>query len=80
MGGARIRVYSDAGSLKPATVGRLHKAELERLQKIVMSLSPQGAGLMHFFHVDGKHWKVDASGMLAEDGFDQRVRNILTNS
>ena len=51
----------------------------ERLAQIVKYLKPESVGVIDVWH-DGHTWKIQASKSLEDDGFVQRVRNVLVNS
>ncbi|HEY3319734.1 MAG TPA: hypothetical protein VGP72_04585 [Planctomycetota bacterium] len=78
-GGVRVRVWQSGGKTVAGTLGRTTGIPPERLESIVLELKPDGSGTVDFHKHDGA-WSIRVTGSLSENGFQQRLRNVVCNT
>jgi hypothetical protein len=79
-GSVRVRVIMNASGVTVYAIGqKLKRMPADRLARIVEDLKPGSAGTIDVWYSDGS-WTTRASSSLREDGFVQRLRNVLVNS
>ena len=78
-GGARVRVWQADGKAQGSVYGGASQLQAERLLRLVLDLKPEGSGTVDVVHDGRGHTRISVRGSLADDGFEQRLRNVLVN-
>ena len=79
-GGLRVRIWQIDGKPFGYVRGRVPGMPPDRILQSVLDLAGHGAGTVDFQHDGNRNWRIRASGTLAEDGFEQRLRNVIVNA
>ena len=78
-GGMRIRIWREGQGFTGTTLGKVGRYTPERLLKIVLELTPEKPGTIHIRYSSEQEWSIKIRGICSDDGFRQRLRNVLVN-
>lgn len=77
----RVRVWIADGKPQTRVHGNfIRKYSPEKLRDILVELNPQGDGVVDFSNTTARNWKITVTGPIGDDGFAQRLRNVVVNS
>jgi len=78
-GGVRVRVWQEAGAAHASVLGTVRGFRQEKLMAMVLELKPSGSGVVDFYNLGTRNWKIRISGSLTDDNLEQRLRNMVVN-
>src|ERR1041385_3924117 len=77
----RVRVWLVDGQPRTSVCGKpIRQYTPEKLREVVLELKPEAEGVVDFRNVGGRSWEIRVRGPLADDGYDQRLRNVVVNT
>jgi hypothetical protein len=77
----RVRVWFVDGKPQTSVRGRsIRQYTPEKLRDVALEMKPQADGVVDFRSAGGRSWEIRVRGPLADDGYDQRLRNFVMNT